>query len=54
MCNSGYKCTYYATKSGNFQITLTPDAQQDDGGLLALIAQAVGVDPSKLTILSVG
>jgi hypothetical protein len=52
VCNNGYKCTYYATKTGNFAVTLTPEviwSQQDP--LILAIAQATGSDPGTISIV---
>ena len=53
-CNNGYTCQYFFTTTGNVAITLTPEqleSQRD--GLVAALAQAAGVDPSKVKILGV-
>jgi hypothetical protein len=53
-CNNGYTCQYFFTTTGNIAITLTPeqlDSKRND--LVAALAQAAGVDPSKVRILGV-
>ena len=53
-CNNGYKCTYYFTTSGQIMLSLTPEqlvSQRD--ALIAAVAQAAGVNPSKVQILGV-
>lgn len=51
-CNTGYKCTYYFTASGIAVVTLTPDQLQEQA-LVEAVAQAAGVHPSKVQIVSV-
>ena len=51
VCNNGYKCTYYATKTGNFAVTLTPEVGTE---ILQVIGRVTGVDPALVTILQVG
>ena len=52
VCNNGFKCTYFAMKTGNFAVTLTPDmiwGQLDP--LILAIAQATGSDPGSVSIV---
>lgn len=53
-CNNGFKCTYYFTTTGQMMLTLTPDqlAVQRDA-LIAAVAQAAGVSPSRVQIVGV-
>ena len=52
-CNNGFKCTYYFTTSGQMLLSLTPDQLElQREALVAAVAQAAGVSPSKVQIVT--
>jgi len=53
-CNNGYKCTYFFTTTGSAVVPLTQEQLQQQGFLVAAVAQAAGVHPSKVQAVTVG